>query len=409
MLVVLVVTAWSVSFAVSAPRGFATTTCSLEPASGTVSVTVASLGAVSVGPALEIHVDGSPCTSPDGVTATLSNAAAIVVTGGAGDDVLRVDLAGGAFGDVVWAVDLGGGEDTLAVRGTDDRDALTVGSAGFSFDGSGGSLVSVEAFVLRGLGGNDVLSAAGGDPETGALTSGSAVILGGSGNDRLEGGLGGDVFRGGPGGDLVTYLSHTAGITATLDGIANDGVTGEDFIRADVENLMGGLGDDVLAGNAGPNRLAGAPGSDVLGSGDGRDRLRGEQDDDRLDGGAGDDLLRGGFGEDVLEGGEGRDTLQGDGHSDTMTGGLGDDTFHARDGWVDSVVGGRGSDTAHVDADDEVTGCEVVDRAELWTSGVVDDPSIGRILAAQPHMGVYWLRPGRIPFRGSGPRSPDAS
>jgi Ca2+-binding RTX toxin-like protein len=111
----------------------------------------------------------------------------------------------------------------------------------------------------------------------------------------------------------------------------------------------------------------------------------------------------------VLEGGDGRDTLQGDGHSDTMTGGLGDDSFHARDGWVDSVVGGRGRDSAHVDADDEVTRCEVVDRAESWTSGVVDGPSIGRILAAQPHMGVYWLRPGRIPFRGSGPRSPDAS
>src|SRR4029453_16532080 len=32
-----------------------------------------------------------------------------------------------------------------------------------------------------------------------------------------------------------------------------------------------------------------------------------------------------------------------------------------------------------------------------------------RILGGQLHMGVYWLRPGRISLGGSGPGSPDAS
>jgi len=341
----------------------------------------------------DIEVDGAPCPTPAGAVATLSDTDAIIVIGSASDDLLRIDLTGGGFGAIEWTVDLADGMDTLAVRGTEERDSLAIGSAGFSLGGSGGSHASVEAFVLRGLAGNDVLSASGGTEQTGGLVSGSVAIVGGPGNDRMHGGFGGDVFRGGPGGDLVTYLAHEIGITATLDGIANDGIAGEDFIRRDVENLMGGLGDDRLVGSEGPNRLAGAPGSDVLEGGDGRDRLRGEQDDDRLDGGAGDDLLRGGFGQDLLEGGEGNDTLDGGGHPDTLRGGSGDDTLLARDGWIETVIGGRGWDAAHVDDDDVVSGCEDVQR----------------ILAAQPHMGVYWLRPGRIPFRGSGPRSPDAS
>ena len=48
---------------------------------------------------------------------------------------------------------------------------------------------------------------------------------------------------------------------------------------------------------------------------------------------------------------------------------------------------------------------------------VVDDNSpdgtgdlAGRVYSkGQPNMGVHWLRPGRIPLGGSGPRSPDAS
>jgi len=392
LLVTLSIVAWAVPAAGSAPSASAEATCSFEPGDGILSATVVSVGTVSVSGSV-IEVDGTPCLSPDGAMAMTSDTDAIVVMGSVGDDLLRIDLSGGGFGAIAWAVDLGDGTDILAVRGTDERDPLTVGSAGLSFGGSGGSHAGVEAFVLRGLAGNDVLSAAGGTEQTGGLVSGPVAIVGGPGNDRMHGGLGGDVFRGGPGSDLVTYLAHDTAITATLDGTPNDGVAGEDSIRRDVENLMGGLGDDRLVGNAASNRLAGAPGSDVLEGGGGRDRLRGEQDDDRLDGGAGDDLLRGGFGADQLEGGEGNDTLDGGGHPDTLRGGPGDDTLMARDGWIETVSGGTGWDTAQVDDDDVVSGCEDVQR----------------ILAAQPHMGVYWLRPGRVPSRGSGPRSPDAS
>lgn len=366
--VVLAVSTWAVALAGSADRASAAGTCSFDPVGGAVSATVASLGTVSVSGS-EIRVDGAPCVSPDGRIATTSSTSAIVLTASPGDDVVRVDLTGGTFADIAWTVDLGEGSDTFAIRGSDGRDVLTVGGAGFSLGASGGSLSSVEAFVLRGLAGSDVLSAAGGTPGTGGLVSGSVTIVGGPGHDRMHGGLGADAFRGGPGGDLVTYLSHGTSITATLDGLPNDGMAGEDRVRGDVENLMGGTGDDRLVGNAGANRLAGAPGSDVIEGGDGRDRIRGEQDDDRLDGGPGDDLLRGGFGQDLVEGGDGHDTLDGGGHPDLLRGGRGDDVVLAADGWVDSVNCGPGEDAARVDVIDAVSGCETVEVVPTSVAG----------------------------------------
>jgi Ca2+-binding RTX toxin-like protein len=363
----LTVAAWSLATLVAAPRAAGAEACSYDPAEELVRIALSAEASsriiVSVGSGSEIWVNGSSCVSSEGETATLSGTGTIQVTGTSSDDHLGVDLSGGPFGGVGWIVDLGEGTDTLGVRGRDGPgDAITVGSVGFSFEGSSGSHAGIERFVLRGLAGNDVLSAAGGTPETGGAVLGRSLIVGGPGTDRLEGGFGGDEFRGGPGRDLVTYLSHETEITASLDGLANDGMAGEDFIRGDVENLMGGMGSDHLVGNASANRLAGAPGSDVLEGGDGRDRLRGEQENDLLFGGRGDDLLRGGRGEDLLEGESGRDTLEGDAHPDTLRGGGGDDTLLARDGWVDSVVGGRGIDTAYADAADDVSGCEEVDR-----------------------------------------------
>lgn len=90
--------------------------------------------------------------------------------------------------------------------------------------------------------------------------SGSQVVVGTAGNDRLRGGSGSDVLCGGEGDD----------------------------------DLMGGSGDDALYGENGADRLTGGAG------------------DDSLDGGGGDDALSGGSGDDILINGEAVDEGSGD-------------------------------------------------------------------------------------------------
>jgi Ca2+-binding RTX toxin-like protein len=248
--------------------------------------------------------------------------------GGGGDD----DVAGGAGDD---ALDGSDGRDTL--HGEDGSDTLTAGPAGTVMDGGDGD------DVLQGADGPDVLAGgAGADRLDG---QGSADHLdGGDGDDTLAGGDGADVLAGGPGRDTVSYADAPGAVRASVDGVANDGAPGEgDMIAADVEALVGSLGDDVLA--------AGPAGTSLQGS-DGNDVLEGGAGPDALDGGPGDDLLRGGGGADVLTGGEGTDTVTyderraavrvsaGDGIGDDGAAGE-HDTVTAD---VEAIIGGAGPD-----------------------------------------------------------------
>ncbi len=73
-------------------------------------------------------------------------------------------------------------------------------------------------------------------------------LAGGLGNDVFDGGAGADSFNGGDGIDTLGYSERTLPVTVTLDGIANDGSSGElDNAGATIENtLSGGSGDDKL-------------------------------------------------------------------------------------------------------------------------------------------------------------------
>ena len=94
--------------------------------------------------------------------------------------------------------------------------------------------------------------------------------------------------------DTVSYANFDVGI-ATLD------------LRlaryVNIENLIGGNGNDNLRGDDNPNRLEGGAGADFLTSVGGADTLIG---------GAGDDWLVGGAGFDLLNGGPGADNINGD-------------------------------------------------------------------------------------------------
>ncbi|MDO9100190.1 MAG: M10 family metallopeptidase C-terminal domain-containing protein, partial [Caldisericota bacterium] len=192
--------------------------------------------------------------------ATVTGGRDVVAMGG-GNDTLTVDWslinrtfgfmdAAGVGGQFTGSRDIGY---SGAVFGDDSRYHNRVDFSG------------VEHFVLRAGGANDTLVGAGG-------------------NDVLQGGLGFDVLDGGAGIDTADYSDKTASVVVTLDeatvaGVTVDGLA-EDTIR-NVENLIGGSGNDMLTGDRLGNRLVG---------------------------GAGDDVLNGGGGKDVLDGGAGIDT-----------------------------------------------------------------------------------------------------
>ncbi|MBW3560326.1 MAG: M10 family metallopeptidase C-terminal domain-containing protein, partial [Proteobacteria bacterium] len=96
------------------------------------------------------------------------------------------------------------------------------------------------------------------------------------------------------------------------------GQDGDDFV-------LGGLGADVLNGEAGDDLMGGQEDDDFLLGGAGRDRLFGD---------AGDDIIGGQEDDDVIDGGSGRDRLFGDAGQDIIFGGVG----------ADQLFGGAGAD-----------------------------------------------------------------
>jgi hemolysin type calcium-binding protein len=195
----------------------------------------------------------------------------LTFTGGGGDDEVSVGSCTGSF------VDMGAGNDTAIATGT------IVGGDGRD--------------TLRGRGGNDNLQ-------------------GGGGRDLLIPGTGADSVSGGADPDTGSYEDRTQPVTVILDNLGNDGQPGEgDNIGSDVENLVGGAGDDTLTGDANPNDI---------------------------------------------DGGDGGDVIDGLGGPDFIDGGTGNDRITARDGAQDRVICGDGNDLAIVDAFDTVVACEDV-------------------------------------------------
>lgn len=252
------------------------------------------------------------------------------------------------------------------------------------------------------------------------------TIEGGTGNDTILSGVGSDDIAGGDGFDTVNYSNfyartaetpyaysnHTSPyhgpgkpISVSLDNTANDGFGAlfsfgsnsgtkweEEFdnVRADVETVIGGDGNDLISGNAAANHLTGGPGNDTLLGQNGNDSLFGAGGNDTMDGGGGRDLLDGGANfdsvdyrtrtlpllirldnlandgqigeadnlvnpEQILCGG-GNDTVYGDARYNQIWGGAGNDLLRGGGG-NDSIYGGAGADVlAGDDGDDSLDG-----------------------------------------------------
>jgi Ca2+-binding RTX toxin-like protein len=362
-----------------------------------------------------------------------SGTAAATVTGGAGDDVLvggdgSDTLNGGTDAD---RLEGGGGNDTLnGETGDDSLDgglgndvlnghagvdladyssrgaAVTISIDGTANDGAAGEADNVRTDVENATGGSGNDTLLGGAPAN--LLSGGPghdSIDGEAANDTLDGGDGDDALAGGTGTDIVSYASRMAPVTVTLDGLGGDGAAAEDdTVRADVETVVGGLGDDTLTGSAAVDTLWGGPGADTLRGEAGADVLNGDDGDDTLEGGAGGDTHTGGAGFDTADytariasvtadldgaaddgetaeadnvrpdverllGGSGDDTLTGNNAVNVLAGGAGNDLLDLGRGAGDVAIGGADTDTVTYSARTAPVAADV--------DGVADDGEAG--------------------------------
>ncbi|WP_194945260.1 hypothetical protein [Limnohabitans sp. DM1] len=172
----------------------------------------------------------------------------------------------------------------------------------------GDSYDSIENII--GTKGHDVLA---GDAQANKLE-------GGLGNDTLIGRGGHDTLDGGEGINTLNYAERTSHLLVNLGVVDGNGfvtvtlATGAnaevDLIK-NIQNLVGGTGNDSLSGSAADNWLSGGAGNDSLMGLGGADTLDGDTGNDLLNGGDGNDSLMGGAGLDTLIGGAGADTLIG--------------------------------------------------------------------------------------------------
>jgi parallel beta-helix repeat protein len=219
----------------------------------------------------------------------------IVVHGGDGNDTIRVaanvpvgaDLFGEAGNDKLYGgrgndrLDGGTGNDT-EVGGAGD-DTLVAGTGQDLLVGSTGSdtVVGPDATVAWRITGSG-----SGTLKATATTTFRSVenLIGGSGDDTFKfvgrGSIAGRI-DGGAGVNTLDYSSIGSGVRVNLfagTATATGGV-------ADIANVIGGAGNDILVGDAQANRLVGGGGRDILIGGDGADSLVGGNGDDLLIGG----------------------------------------------------------------------------------------------------------------------------
>jgi Ca2+-binding RTX toxin-like protein len=286
----------------------------------TVNITLAAGDAVTVARSETgtISVSGTGLTATNCGGSTVLNRDTVNITGAGGNESVTIDLSGGAFepgvvnepgttDEIEFAIDLGAGAgDNLAITGSPAADLITIGGSGVNLNDADDidvTTIGVKARTLSGAGGDDVLSAAGGNAtgtallaavtinggnDSDSITGGDGadplngdadadVIAGGSGSDTSSGGTGNDLFdegpaangsdsfAGGTGVDRVSYGARNTSIAVTIDGAFDDGEAGEgDNVATDVENADGGSEADVMSGNGFANVLIGGAGEDTL-------------------------------------------------------------------------------------------------------------------------------------------------
>jgi fibronectin-binding autotransporter adhesin len=240
------------------------------------------------------------------------------------------------FGDIEWVdvVDLDGQTNVqrgdLYIRATEVADKITLyNDIGYTPGGrirlrynttDMGPLNQVNAsvnapgkWIVYGRGGDDQLIVSnaiqrdtemfgqlGNDYLTGSNTGGRDLLVGGSGNDRLQSVASDDILWG----------DKRPGSPETPTDTGVDGI----------DQLTGGAGNDILDAGGGNDKANGEDGDDIVRGGLGNDTLGGDKGFDIVLGGDGADKVNGGYDRDLLIGGMGIDTVDGDQGEDIVIG-----------------------------------------------------------------------------------------
>ena len=178
-------------------------------------------------------------------------------------------------------------------------------------------LISALGFTLMG---NELGNAIhGGD--------GNDSISAGLGEDSLFGGKGNDTLNGGDGNDTADYSQIDSGVKIDLGAGKVTGLTSASKLlvgtdkASNIENAVGGSGNDTLVANSKGSELSGGDGNDTLKGGGKSDTLYGGDGNDLISAGGGNDIIVGGdgAGDDTYDGGAGIDTMRYSSATDAIT------------------------------------------------------------------------------------------
>ena len=315
--------------------------------------------------------------------------------GGDGDDILM----GGVGPDVL---DGGDGIDFVSYETFAGQPVpvlnvvvIDLSTSEGSGDAFGDSNISIEGVIGSSF--NDFILGRSDVDETLIGALGNDILFGQGGQDTLIGGVGNDLlvgiggntrFEGGDGLDTVSYTHGTivsTGVTVDLDDPSrNTGIAAGDSYDS-IENVLGSILNDRLAGDEGSNIILGGWGDDRLIGGGGADVLNGnlffnEDPTNWYQGepsGAGDGIDVASYetatngvvaslansaintgdatGDSYifiegLAGSTFDDTLEGNDSGNSLEGGAGNDRLIGHDKWFnDEIDGGDGDDTAVLD------------------------------------------------------------
>ena len=326
-----------------------------------------------------------------------------VADGGAGNDLLRINISGLS------------GQSPLP-PGTPISFALGPNGIASTFIIDGISVLAVsniERLIYFGVDGSDFITGAAGTDQIWG-EAGDDHLFGGAGNDYIDGGSGVQDLNGGDGNDTVSFdvSGFARDFTITNGAAVNLGVAGNvtNFESFDEVKTGGGAdhftitqaaaitvyaggggdvirvgdgggavfaqsGDDLIVTGAGSDEVDGGSGNNTarLGAGDDKyyhDDSRAYTGTENVQGEAGNDQLYTGAGADLLYGGDGNDRIYTGGGADQGYGGAGSDDMQGENG-ADRLYGGDGND--RLEADVEFSGIASKIDADQLYGGAGDD------------------------------------
>jgi len=181
------------------------------------------------------------------------NAAANIITGGAGNDTLSTGTGGtdslvGGTGNDLYVIQSTTGTVTITDTGGTDTVQVTANRATFTLAAGLENLTYTGGAAFRGIGNASANTlTGGGSADTLDGGGGNDVLIGGAGNDVLFGGAGNDTLTGGAGSDQF-FISAAPGTTVTItDFNFND----SDVANRDILNFQGTTlftGEKLLTG-----------------------------------------------------------------------------------------------------------------------------------------------------------------